>query len=291
MYDTILVPVDGSDPSRAAVRRARSLAATADATLSLLAVAEPTTLRDGAKSPATPTRADLDRQTDAVLDRGESLADGVGVDCRVAVEAGSPYEEIAAKADEVDADLTVMGTHGRTGLDRILLGSVTERTLRTNESPVLTTQEGQQPWTVDDILVPTNGSDPATEAVTHALDLATVWDATVHALGVVDTETLASTYDAGAVIPTVVETLRKDAEADVETVRDGADERGLNCETTVLEGDPGRAIVEYADEHADLVAMGTHGRAGLHRLLLGSVTEHVVRRCPVPLLAVPTVTE
>jgi nucleotide-binding universal stress UspA family protein len=287
MYETIVVPVDGSEPATAAVERGLSLVEAGDATLSLLAVIEPSTAPRSAVF-TNPTREALDEQTTAALENAESRATDVGVDYQTSVRRGIPHEEIAAMVDDVGADLVVMGTHGRTGLDRLLLGSVTERTLRTSDVPVLTTRESASVWSLDDILVPTDGSEPATEAVDHVLDVADAYDASVHALSVVDTQTLTAAYDAGAGMPAMVEAVKEDSRDVVEAVRDRATNRDIDCESRVLEGSPGHAITTYAeDEDVDLIAMGTHGRTGLSRLLLGSTTERTVRTSPAPVLTIP----
>jgi nucleotide-binding universal stress UspA family protein len=135
----------------------------------------------------------------------------------------------------------------------------------------------------DRILVPTDGSEGTEGAVDHAIDLATTYDAALHALYVVDTNvhvdgSAAGTFDAieSAGRRAVDEVLERAEAAGVETV-----------EGAVVEGTPHRAILDYADEHAvDLVVMGTHGRTGLDRYLLGSVAEKVVRLSDAPVLTV-----
>jgi nucleotide-binding universal stress UspA family protein len=290
MYESILVPVDGSEPSRSAVDRALSLAETVDATLSLLTVIKPATLPTRETSLSFSRRAALDTQPTETLEYAESAAADAGVDYSTAVEVGTPYEEIRSRTDDEDVDLIAMGTHGRSGIDRLLLGSVAERTLRTSDVPVLTTGESEQGWAVDDVLVPTDGSGPATEAVDDALEFASACDATIHALSVVNTQMLAPVYHAGAGLSRVTKSLREQRERDVEAIRDRAVDYGLDCNTTVLDGLAGRAIPRYAgDKDMDLVVMGTHGRTGFKRAFLGSVTESTIRSSPAPVLAVPSV--
>lgn len=292
MYDSILVPVDGSDAATAAIERALSLAVSTDATLSLLSVVNQVPVPMGEEIPANPTRAALDEQSTKALERAESKAIDAGLDFRTTVERGIPHEEIADHVDENNIDLVAMGTHGRTGLQRYLLGSVTERTLRTSDVPVLTTQKMDEAWSIDDILVPTDGSEAASEAANHAFDVAMDFDATVHVLSVVDTKTLAAAYGAGVGMPEVIKTIKEDSREDVEAVRDRALAMGLECETAVLEGAPSEAITDHAEDiGADVVAIGTHGRSGLDRLLLGSITERTVRTSPAPVLTIPVETE
>lgn len=289
MYDEVMVPVDGSKPAMAAVHRTLSLAETDSTTVSLLAVVEPAILPMAEELPANPTRTALDEQTTEALEKAEALAADAGVDCQTVIESGTPHEEITTRVEDEGLDLIAMGTHGRTGLDRLLHGSVTERTLRTSDVPVVTTHDREVSWSLDDLLVPTDGSAPATDAAAHAIDLAAAIDATVHVLSVVDTQQIADTYDAGAVVPAMIEPMIEDARSDAEVVHDMAVERGLDAETAVIQGVPGRAIPEYAGEtDTDLVVMGTHGRSGLERYLLGSVAERTVRTSPVPVLAVPS---
>jgi nucleotide-binding universal stress UspA family protein len=138
----------------------------------------------------------------------------------------------------------------------------------------------------DRILVPTDGSDGSTRVVRHAVDLASVHGATVHALYVVNSGSFAglpmeSSWEG------LDEMLRRDAEAAMETVERVAEESDKTVETCIIEGSPSREIVEYAEREAcDLVVMGTHGRGGIDRLLLGSVAEKVTRACNVPVLTV-----
>lgn len=131
------------------------------------------------------------------------------------------------------------------------------------------------------ILVPTDGSRGSEAAVEHALGLADRHDATVHAVTVVEAPGGLAAFGRAE----VHEHLHERGERLVGAVRDRADERGVDCATAVLDGSPADRIVDYAaDEGVDLVVMGTHGRTGLQRYLLGSVTERVVRTAPVPVL-------
>lgn len=137
MYETILVPVDGSEGANAAVEHAVDIANTYDATLHTLYVA------DVRMSPIS-TEMDRDeviqlldqsgeRPTKLVLDQAEEM----NIPAIEAIRLGVPHEIVREYIDENDIDLVVMGTHGRTGLEHTLLGSTTERIVRTVEIPVL----------------------------------------------------------------------------------------------------------------------------------------------------------
>lgn len=138
----------------------------------------------------------------------------------------------------------------------------------------------------DTILVPTDGSPEGEPAIRYAMEVATEHGAAVLAVHVVNVASytglpMESSWNG------VADALREEGEAAVERVLELAPER-VAVETAVLEGAPGQVIVDQADRsNVDLVIMGTHGRGGLDRLLLGSVAEQVVRRSPVPVLTVP----
>ncbi|MFW6318509.1 MAG: universal stress protein [Halorubrum sp.] len=138
----------------------------------------------------------------------------------------------------------------------------------------------------DRILVPTDGSAEGERAVGHALDIAAVHDATVHAVHVVDTASYAG-MPMEASWEGVSELLRGDAAEAVREVEELAAGTGIDVDTAVVEGSPAREIVRYAEGNGcDLIVMGTHGRGGIDRLLLGSVAEKVVRAAAVPVLTV-----
>lgn len=143
----------------------------------------------------------------------------------------------------------------------------------------------------DDILVPTDGSEGTRKAVQHAVDLAGTYDSTIHALYVVNTSTY-STLPADANWESIIEALEEEGEASTQEILEFARDEGVEVLTNVVEGVPHREILEYADENdIDLIVMGTHGKTGFDRLLLGSVTEKVVRSSKTPVLTVRMVND
>ncbi|WP_336135210.1 universal stress protein [Natronomonas amylolytica] len=142
MYDRILLPTDGSDATNPAVEQAIGLARETGAELHVLFVVE--------DIPYAPEMMD-DRVEDQLREIGEGAieeirerADEAGVDLVAAIREGAPHNSILGYADEEDIDAIVMGTHGRSGLDRYLLGSVTERVVRTADVPVLTVRRSEE---------------------------------------------------------------------------------------------------------------------------------------------------
>lgn len=135
----------------------------------------------------------------------------------------------------------------------------------------------------DRILVPTDGSPGTSRVLTHAVGLAERFGATLHGLYVLDARNrgLEGGMDA------LRESLRSEGEHATERVRARAEDAGVDVTTALREGTPHEEILEYAEaEGIEAIVMGTHGRSGVGRVLLGSVTERVVRLSPVPVLTV-----
>jgi len=137
----------------------------------------------------------------------------------------------------------------------------------------------------DRILVPTDGSPSMESVIDHASGLAGVHGAELHGIYVVDTGSYA-TLPIETSWDGMTEMLREEGEAAVSELESMAGETAV--ETAVREGNPSTEIVDYASEQdCDCIVMGTHGRAGIDRLLLGSVAERVVRSSPVPVMTMP----
>lgn len=144
MYDTILVPTDGSRDARGAIEEAFDLAERLDASVHLLYVLDvgasyPAEFASGAFLEA------LEREGEDHL--AELAADGEerGLEVVTAVRDGTPHREILEYAEGAPVDLIVMGTRGRRGIDRVLLGSVTERVVRLADVPVMTIRRRENP--------------------------------------------------------------------------------------------------------------------------------------------------
>jgi len=267
MYDTILIPTDGSDVATTAARYGLTLAERFDATVHVLSIVDPDRF-------VTDSVGDVDglirRQRERLHDRARAVVDHVAAKSPVPVEThvveGRPSAALASAIDDYDADLVAMGTHGRSGVDRYLFGSLAERTLRTAHVPILavrTPEDDDAVTTFETILIATDGSDGAERAGDHALAIAVATGAHLHALTVGDDGDTARRVAARA----------RDA--------------GVDATAAVRTGPPHEAILSYADEAAiDLVTLGSHGRTGVERVLLGSVAERVLRTATRPVLAV-----
>lgn len=285
MFDDLLVPVDGSDAADSAIDHAADLADRFDAAIRVLFVAD--TNRDS----VTVVGADV---VDALEREGEEIVEGVaadvrerGVACETDVVQGDPATTIADYAESQGMDLVVMPTHGRTGLSRFLLGSVTERVVRLSDVPVLTVrthEDARTPFPYENVLLPTDGSEAADVATDRAIEFADAFDATLHAVSVVDDTALGFDVRSAA----VGEELEDAATEAVADVAARATDAGVeNVVESVPRGRVPQEILAYVDENdIDVVVMGTAGRSGADRVLLGSVTERVVRTSPIPVVTV-----
>ncbi|MFC4450038.1 universal stress protein [Halorussus aquaticus] len=285
MYDSILLPFDGSEGAAEVLHHAGEIAHWADATINVLYVADST--RDSVTVVEGQTVDALKQEGEDIVEEAAKTLDTLGVPYETDIVQGNPAPTIVDYAERYDQDLVVMPTHGREGISRYLIGSVSEKVVRLSSVPVLTVR--MQPdetlaFPYDNILVPTDGSDAATYAAEHVVEFAASLDATVHVLSVVDDTALGvDVRSAGS---------GKDSEAAatdaVETVVSAAETHGVtNTVSHVEHGTPAEVIldsIEANDIHA--VGMGTTGRRGTDRILLGSVTEKTVRSAPVPVMTV-----
>ncbi len=204
------------------------------------------------------------------------------------VRSVSASEAIVELASELQCDLIVMGTHGRRGIKHMLLGSVAENVVRSVDIPVLTVRPGieigaQGPRR---ILVAHDFSDRSAAAIRVAGDWAMAFDAEITVLHVVEPVVYPEFYAINVVSDDVMTRLR---DRSAEALDNAAEEllKGRPVTTKVLIGRATDTIVAQAQpENFDLVVMGTRGLTALEQLMLGSVAEGVLRRCPVPLLTV-----
>ncbi|WP_123533027.1 universal stress protein [Halosimplex salinum] len=288
MYESILVPTDGSEHAERAARHAMALAEAFDATVRVLGVADV----DRAAGPFDVGGVDeafverVEAECESALDDTAALAPE-GVTVEAAVVRGDPARAIVEYAADHPVDAVAMGTRGQRGLRRLVTGSVTQHVLRHATVPVLTARNTDAPPVTDydDVLVPTDGSEASGAAVDHAVAVADAFDATVHVVHVVDIGAVAT--GSAATPPTArIERLTEAGEDATESIAERVRAAGPEAVTAVEPGFPAAELLDYVDEASiDLVTMGTHGRSGLDRVLLGSTTERLVRRSPVPVLA------
>ncbi|MBX0324677.1 universal stress protein [Halomicroarcula sp. F13] len=290
MYDTILVPTDGSDHARRAAEHGAYLAELFDASVHLLAAVDV----NAASGPFSAGGVDdefvarLEAKAESAVD---ATASGMGSvePVRREVVTGRPSDVILDYVADHDVDVVAMGTHGRSGLKRVLTGSVAEHVLRRSPVPVLSvraTEDTQVDDGYDDVLIPTDGSEAAAPAVDHGVAVARRANARVHAVSVVNLGDVTTGSEMG--IPQgVLDRLEASAAEAAESVADVARETGLEAVTATPTGYPGHELLAYVEDAGiDVVAMGTHGHTGLDRVVLGSTAERLVRRSTAPVLTV-----
>jgi len=285
MYEDILLPYDGSEGAAEVLHHASEIAHWADATIHVLYVAD--TTRDSVTVVEGHTVDALAQQGEDIVDEAAKTLDTLGVSYDTDVVQGNPAPTIVEYAERYDQDLVVMPTHGREGVSRYLIGSVSEKVVRLSSVPVLTVR--MQPdetlsFPYENILVPTDGSSAATHAAEHTLSLAASLDATVHVLSVVDDTTLGPD-----VRSTVSGKESEEAATDaVESVITAAETHGVtNTVRHIEHGTPAEVILDSIESNdIHVVGMGTTGRRGTDRILLGSVAEKTVRSAPVPVVTV-----
>ncbi|WP_227375958.1 universal stress protein [Haladaptatus halobius] len=294
MFDRILIPVDGSEGALRAVKYGLELAKSHDAAADVLHVIDRRRFRSLESEEERTARKE---QAAEFLEDAESMAATVGVSVDTHVQEGKTHETIAAFAAETGANLLVMGRHGRRRLGDHLLGSVTDRVLRTTDVPVLTVPSGDiaddTGATYETILLPTDGSSNAERATPYGVDVAKRYDATLHVLNVVDVQTEGGLFSAGGVSERFIGRLESEGTEAVERIADDVRDAdaSIDLRTAVVRDTPHAGIREYvADNDVDLVVMASRGEANLGGQLLGSVTNHVVHAVDVPVLVV-TATE
>lgn len=238
--------------------------------------------------------ADLPTFRDQLKQEGtvsEEALDAVSVE-EVVRRDVSPGPAILNYAADAEIDLISIGTHGRRGPGRILLGSVAEEVVRQASQPVLTVGAGDddgdstEPHSVKRILVPVDFSKYARESVQYAKEWAALYGASLDVLHVVVEDVHPIFYIGGVksiydVEPNIEEKVLDKLDSFVSDVP-GPD---TEIQTHVAVGSAPSKIAEFVDNHpVDLISMSTHGRSGIERFLLGSVTEKVIRHVKCPIL-------
>ena len=264
---TVLVPTDDSRTSQRALTVAGRLADRLGATIDVL-------------------RVEMVAPGQVVDDR---IPPRVGEDDReILIQAPNPGVAIAETAEALGADLIVMGTHGRSGYDRAVLGSTAERVLRMAPCPVLTVGPESGTHLGGPVLAPVAFEGGSDEALRTGAAFAALLGEPLHALHVVEPLSVPMPYglsfpamEDGQVVGRAREALTR--------WTDGAAGRLVPSALTVRIGRAVPTILDLADDlGAGLVVQGSHGRRGLDRVLLGSVAEGVARRAPCPVLTLRT---
>lgn len=303
MTQHILVPLDGSRLAATAVPYVLTLARTFDARISLLAVVAFPPVHHGLPSAAA-EEGDGRQVTEstAYLESVAAALRARGLAVTTVVRHGDPASEILAASEEEGCSLVVMSTHGRTGLERLRMGSVARRVVRHAIIPTLVVRPDDHASTEGEaaiaaITVALDGSELAEEALPIATQFATALSIPLAIVRVIpNLAALATTgWEAGysAYYPATEEMERDEehaAEEYLQAVATRLRAPGLDVRTYWERGVTSRAAdtltAVLAQEPAGIAVMASHGRGGVLRWALGSTAEEVLDQSPCPILII-----
>lgn len=240
----------------------------------------------------------LDRIRQGIRDKLADLGSQerrTGVHAQVHQDEGIPSERIVVAAEAHKADLVVVGSHGRSGLEHVLLGSTAERVVKGVSCPVLTvpahhrgrnesfSHGSTNAIRMHSILLATDLSEWSLPTAEYALQIARKFKASVTILHVMEWRSLGVDFTVSAY--SSWEELRKSVEARLWDMTERVKSEGAPAQYLIRTGSPSDAILEVEREQAcDMIVMGTHGRHGVSHLLVGSIAEAVLRRADCPVL-------
>jgi nucleotide-binding universal stress UspA family protein len=279
MLERILVPLDGSQLAEAVLGQVARLLRFRDASL-ILFRAVPLPVQPGVDGGPFVFQ-DMDTEAKRYLSVVASELRTQGTKVQEVIRFGDEASGILEAARQHSATLIAMATHGRTGLAHFVFGSVTEQVLRESEIPVLVLRSFEEvaasavrvsarEISIRRILLPVDGTENSLAVLPCVKSLARAVGASVMVLGVVDPVGRKSAGEREPLVRAAVDALSREH---------------IAVDPLIRLGDPGTEILEASRTHdADLIAMSTHGRRGVSRLLMGSVTEKVLRSTTVPVL-------
>jgi len=287
----VLCPVDLSDSSRNALKHAIALADWYAAHVSVLYVFELLTpprflsLNPGAMSPPYPAREDVIADVTRFIEPLQNPR----VSTEILVEEGTAARTIVETARTRGAGLIVIGTHGRGGVEHLMLGSVTEKVLRQAPCPVLVIPPHASSTTpvarVKRVLCPVDFADSSSGAVRMAAALVEEAEGQLTILHVIEWSP-----DESAWLPKgedVRALWERGARRELDALISADDRTWCTVASRIDYGKPYRRILEVAkEEHSDLIVMGVSGRGAIDRAFFGSTVNHVVRQAPCPILIV-----
>jgi nucleotide-binding universal stress UspA family protein/uncharacterized membrane protein YfcA len=267
--DRMLLATEGSEYSEGATRVAIAMARQCGADLTSMSMV----LIGEIDGISAENLARAEQEAHRVLEDIRSEARRQGYGTRIEIRRGmQPHKEIVRLADELRCDVIVMGRRGRRGLALRMVGDATRNTIGFADCSVLVVPRGGRMWD-ERILVATDGSRYGELSAVFAGRLAKFGGLPVSVVSVAS--------------PQADETQRAEGRGAVDRVRTALVKEGVEAEGALLEGDPVSGIIAAAREReADLIVVGSHGRTGLGRLLLGSVSEGVIGQADCPVLVV-----
>lgn len=226
------------------------------------------------------------------LDAFVALARAEEIESRASVEQGTPVQTILRAAEADSSDIICIGTHGREGFERLVLGSVAEKLLRKSSCPVLTVPEGGeeesiQPAEFKHILCAIDFATLSLRALEASLSLAQEAGGKLTLINVVEWFSDEPGWDAEKDLPDYRREMEEKVLARLDDLVPDSARDWCEIETVATSGKPYRELLAAAEEReADLIVLGVQGRNPLDMMLFGSTTQHVVRRAACPVLTV-----
>ncbi|MCP4423023.1 MAG: universal stress protein, partial [Chloroflexi bacterium] len=287
----ILVTLDGSEFAEQVLPTAKALCQAYDAKLTLVSVLR--TRGSFQILPTTQSQIEAGRvEKEAYLQQVVERMSDNGMAIDYAVGIGPVAETVNTLAHEMGADLIVLSTHGRSGIQRWALGSVASTIIQLSNLPILlmrpTTNDKVPAPRFRTLLVPLDGSEFAERVLPYVRAVDPSFESQIVLLSVPEVPE-AATY---GVMADAVEALRQEAEAQAQTylenVAGALKGEGLNVRALVTGSRPAVSIAEVSKaENADVIMMATHGRGGLDRVFVGSVAERLAQQTESPLFLLP----
>ncbi len=292
MSRTVIVPLDGSKASEDSLPFARLLAERSGAALILMSVVEVTTEFDAWIDTAPfSLEEEMSNWIDERQEYLRQLAEGFKGESHTIVRVGRPADEIREVVKGANEPVLVMASHGRSGIQQFVLGSVALQIVHQLHCPVVTihmqASGSPAPSSLDRILFPLDGSTFSEQIIEQALAIVGRPAPALHLTRVLEAPVWAShSFNAG-LVGEYLAASRELIEEEMQELADRLTQEGYSAEWSIRDGNPGDQIIEAANAcGAGLIAMATHGRGGLGRLLLGSVAQRVLHRTNVPLLLI-----
>ena len=295
MYEKILVSLDGSQLSECVLPCARTFAATLKIPVELLHVIEPETLMPSVVVQhgryVDVFTGEKESGGDYLKKIATSFAEPSLVNC--CVEVGNSAEVIVDRAAANSTTLIAMTTHGRSGINRWLLGSIADKVLHAASNPLLLVRATAESKKTDTpplkrIMVPLDGSPLAEMVLPHAAELARKMGLEIVLTRVFGVPTPVFAEDYGPYVEELWEQVEKEAQEYLDEKARQLQAQGLtNVSALSVAGFAAEKIIEMARQRSDtLIAMSTHGRSGVNRWVMGSVTDRVVRHSGDPVLII-----
>ncbi len=218
-------------------------------------------------------------QGEKILVEAKEIAEAENALIKTRLEEGEVFEKIVEIAEEERCELIIMGRHGLTDLERALMGGVTSKVIGHFKGRTLVVPRNTSiGW--KNIIVATDGSKYSEAAVDEAINYAKSYEGSLKVISAVD---INEEFMANA--PYLVDKMVEKAKSGLEDVRNKARQAGVDAETFVREGEPYRVIVDLAEKlNTDTIVMGSHGKSGLKRIFMGSVTSRVIGHTPCPVM-------